>query len=373
MRILLINNLYKPYARGGAERITELSAEALKKKGHEIALLTTLPYFKKEKNPDFKTYYIKSFYRDLGEIPTFLRLFWHVFDIFDLRSYFYVRKILKKEKIDLAITHNLKGIGFLVPRAIQAQKIKHVHTLHDIQLIYPSGLMFYNEEKKIDGFFAKIYAFFSRVFFNSPEAIIAPSQWLLDLHANKGFFKHSKKIVLLNPIKIEHNIRNKNYDVFRFLFVGQIEDHKGYAILIKAFQKIKSPNSELVVIGDGSKMENLKKMANGNDKIKILGRKNKEEVLNLMLNSDCLIVPSLCYENSPTVIYEALANGLPVLGSNIGGIPELIRDKNFLFAPSEDELTRKMEWAIENKDNLKIEPPKFVSASEYVDWISKIL
>ena len=149
-----------------------------------------------------------------------------------------------------------------------------------------------------------------------------------------------------------------------FLYVGQIERHKGVELLINAFKKLEGDYG-LLIVGPGSMLEELKE--NTKDaRIKFLGSKSKEEVRELMQKADCLVVPSLCYENSPTVIYEAFANNLPVIASDLGGIPELL-DENCLFKPEEDELLQKL------KDFKKSsqKPVKSMSAEEYVERILK--
>ena len=86
MKICLINNLYKPYARGGAERIIELVAEGLEKRGHEVVVVATKPIFKNAecRMPNAECYFISGFYYSLGGMPKFLRLFWHLLDMFDV-------------------------------------------------------------------------------------------------------------------------------------------------------------------------------------------------------------------------------------------------------------------------------------------------
>jgi len=91
----------------------------------------------------------------------------------------------------------------------------------------------------------------------------------------------------------------------------------------------------------------------------------------LMRQTQCLVVPSLCYENQPTVILEAQQVGLPVIASNIGGIPEMI-DEKFLFkAGDRESLKNKMKWARDNynniKNNIKIEKLDFLFVQNYID------
>lgn len=344
MKVCLINNLYKPYNRGGAERIVELTAAGLKENGHEVAIISTKPLLEQgngSREPG--VYYLKSFYYNLDKMPKFFRLFWHLFDILNVKSFFKIRSILKKEKCDLAITHNLTGIGFLTSLSVKSLKIKHIHVLHDIQLLHPSGLMMFGKEKIIGGFPAKIYQNLCRCLFGSPAAVISPSKWLSDLHVKNNFFRGSKKIIQPNPVVLSNRRlikKQKSGDII-FLYIGQIEEHKGILFLASAFRRAVqnnklNPNSRLIIAGSGSASEKLASLIKDCGKIEFTGRIAGAEVENLMRLSDVLIVPSLCYENSPTVIYEAFSAGLPVVGSDLGGIAELLQTGGVLFKP-EDE------------------------------------
>ena len=206
MKVCLINNLYKPFARGGAEIVVENIANGLKARGHDVFVITTKSVFKKAKNKNTKVYYffpINLFW--IGNIEKhniFCRLFWHFFDMFNLHSYFKIKKILQKEKPDLVITHNLKGIGYLIPKAINKLGIKYFHTLHDVQLAIPSGILIKGKENLWQNrfFLTKLYEKINKKLFSYPQVIISPSNWLLDFYSKKDFFQNSKKIVLRNPI-----------------------------------------------------------------------------------------------------------------------------------------------------------------------------
>jgi glycosyltransferase involved in cell wall biosynthesis len=381
MKICLINNLYKPYARGGAERVVELVVDGLQKDGHEVVIITTRPFFIKRRTESKKQkiYYISSLYFNLNKMPKFLRLFWHFIDMFDIGSYLRVRSILKKEQPETVMTHNLKGIGFLILRAIKSLKIKHIHTLHDIQLLHPSGLMLYGKEQKINNIFSKIYQNLCGWLFGSPDTVISPSKWLMGEHTGREFFRDSRKVVMPNPVvNMEHetrNIKHKN-KIFRFLYVGLIEEHKGVLFLIKAFKRFsqgfligyRTPyrvsdtqtedtqtEYELIIAGDGAKFKKAHKLIGRNKNIKLLGRIDNSEVKKIMGEADALIMPSLCYENSPSVIYEAMGAGLPIIASRIGGIPELLSGgRGLLFEPNNQyDLIHCMEWVIKYRDELR--------------------
>ncbi|HTX87004.1 MAG TPA: glycosyltransferase family 4 protein [Candidatus Nanoarchaeia archaeon] len=377
MKIIIINNLYSPWARGGAERIAEKTVEGLAKAGHEVFVIATAP---SESRTD-KIYYLPSIFYNLEKYPLAVRFFWHLWDLVNFVNAKKIKKFLADKKPDLVITHNLQGIGYLLPRLLRKMKIKHIHTLHDIQLLHPSGLMIWAKEKMIDTLPAKIYQAITRALIVLPAAVISPSAWLLREHEKKGFFEKSAKIVLpnyFNQLKIKNEKLKIGRNSFSFLYVGQIEEHKGVNFLVAAFSKIllENPAAELIVVGGGAKLEEIKRLAEGKAAIKILGRKNENEVRELMLAADCLIVPSLCYENSPTVIYEAIASRLPVIGAKIGGITELLEAAGgILFEPGNaDDLAKKIAEIIKDKEELESIRAKQESwvPPDYIDELLKL-
>lgn len=368
MKVCLINNLYKPYERGGAVRMVEMTGESFKKMGHQVFVVSTKPIsnskLAEEKTQTLKCYYFRSFnfssYYNLGRIPKFLRIFWHLLDMFDFSSYLKIKKILKNENPDLVLTNNLKGAGFLSPWLIKSLKIKHIHILHDIQLIHPSGLLMYGQEKKIKNFLNSAYIKINKYLFDSPSIIVSPSKWLLDEHIKYEFFPKSKKFVLPNPIEITSIEKKLNIkkERFKFIYLGQIEKHKGILFLIKTFKILSEgleDQCELLIVGNGSKISTAKKMLSGAKNIYFKKWEDKNQGLNEMKKADCIIVPSLCYENSPTVIYEAASAGLPVIASELGGIPELIGLLGGLLfkAGNEGDLMYRMKWVMSNREKIK--------------------
>ncbi|MDO8581577.1 MAG: glycosyltransferase [bacterium] len=217
MRICLISNLYPPYTRGGAERVVATIAKELQRAGHSVIVITTVPSFAAnikalasggflhETVDGITVYRIATAnlfpYWTIGEHNVVMRFIWHVFDMFAFETAATVRRILRKEKADVVMTHNLKGIGFLVPRAIRRLGIRHIHTAHDVQLAVPSGLIFVRQKPVfILLFLMQWYERLTRWLIGSPDVVVSPSQWLLDFYTERGFFSQSKKVVLHNPI-----------------------------------------------------------------------------------------------------------------------------------------------------------------------------
>lgn len=354
MKICLINNLYAPFARGGAERIVEDLSNGLNRRGYESFVITSRPYDSKPEGlSGQKIYYLPSLYYNLSKIPYFLRYFWHLYDNFDLANYYRLKRILKKEKPDVVITNNLKGLGMLATIAIRRTCKRHIHILHDIQLLHPSGLMIYGQEHILGSFFAGIYQKINRNYFKKTDAVVSPSEWLLNLHAKSGFFDKAAKKIIRNPMPMigsdtaEKEFDESRNDILRFLYVGQLEEHKGIKLLLGAYQTIMQSHpgkSFLTIIGDGKLRPFVEEACCNTESLAYLGKKDRAEVLREMSGSDLLIVPSVCYENSPTVMHEAASVGLSMLASRLGGMAELALELGaMVFEPaSQADLEKKL-------------------------------
>lgn len=367
MKIALINNLYKPYQRGGAERITEILSNQLQALGHTVFIISTQPKITKD-NEEVGSYYLPSNYNELNNFPISYRLIWQIFNLINIKKYFQINKILKVEKPDLIITHNLMGLGLLTPLVIKQNKIKHFHVLHDIQLLHPSGLMYFGHEDLINSLPAKIYQSIVNFLFNLGNkelTVISPSNWLLKLHQKHNLFKNNRVKVIANPFIKEITSPIKNL-TNNFIFIGQLEEHKGVDLFVAAATRF--TNYNFLIIGSGSLK--IEETAN----VKVLGRRTSEEVNHFLTNSLAAIIPSRCYENSPTVIYEAAAVNTPVIAANLGGIPELIEKfGGLLFEPDNlDSLVLTIEQFLEQGVSLKM-PLKNENDENYAHKILNLL
>jgi len=352
MKIAVISNLYSPYERGGAEKVVKSIANELKK-DNQVLIITTKPF------ENFKSLKIEKIQKNNLEIFRFfplnifyylndythnaiVRLMWHFFNLFNPHSYFLIKKILKSEKPDLIVSHNLMGLGFLIPKAIEKLKLKWIHVIHDVQLAVPSGLIIKGREKDfvVSGFLTKLYSKINKKIFGSPRKIVSPSKWLLNFYDKKGFFPNSQKQVLPNPVsfEIKEQARFDFEKPLNLFFVGQIQEHKGIIFLIKSLKQL-DLEFKLIIVGSGTKEIELKSLIFNDNRFKFLGKVNSNEIKQLFVKTDYLIVPSLCYENSPTVIYEAFSQAIPVIAANIGGVAELVREgkTGFVFEPANKE------------------------------------
>ncbi len=378
MKIAIISNLYSPFLRGGAEIIAQVEAEGLKKAWQHVFVISTRPrnvkiHGKSIIKPVHNTvshdeinevpiwrftpinifYYLNDF-----KHPSFIRLIWHLLDTFNIFSYWTVKKILLKQKPDVVITHNMMGIGFLLPKLFRKLKIKHVHTLHDVQLVTPSGLIIKDKENNLEHKFFKFIGYIKtmRSLMGSPDIIISPSKFLLDFYNKNKFFPKSKKVVLPNPIKDSLNIHKQSSYNLELVFLGQVNKSKGVLDLITNFKKLKHKYIRLHIVGVGADLAKAKKLAGKDKRIIWHGWLPSAQLLPLLAKMDVLIVPSLCYENSPTVIYESLSLGVPVLASDIGGVAELIQEghNGWIFPAGDfDIMNQKINNIYKQRDKLK--------------------
>lgn len=375
MKVCLINNVFLPYTRGGADRVVRNIADGLLVSKHDVFIITTKKINFKQAETGYRVYYIKSLFLVLDRLPKFFRLFWHMFDLFNFCAYFRIRKIIKKEKPDMIMTHNLKGLGYLIPKLAKTLKIKHIHTLHDLQLVHPSGLMFQGEEQKLDSLLSKVYFHLCAWLFQDVRQVISPSNWILKEHEKRGFFRKADKQVVPNPIKVINIKKEKtlSHDKKNFLYVGELEIHKGVLFLLEAFQDLGEEDARLIIVGKGSLSDNVFNISKKSPRIDFLGSLDNHDVIRQMEKADCLIMPSFCYENSPTVLYEALLAGLPAIASNIGGIPEIIKQYGgILFEPkNKNDLISKIKMVIGNK-KISLNTDKAKTDFKLDEYIKKI-
>lgn len=388
MKICIISKGYNPYIMGGGEIYVEKITKLLSQiEENEVFVITTMPFKglnslkpSVEIQNDIKIYRFYPLniyhisYASKLKIPDLLRIPYHIIDLWNPHAYFIVKGILKKEKPDVVHINAFAGLSLAV---FGIKSIPLVHTIHSHTMICPYAILicpfWKGGQCKYPKFPCKIYRGIKRKILYDPDIVTAPSKFVLDNHTNAGFFKESKKIVLPLGIELDNfnNFSKISEDVenFNILYVGGLSKIKGVHVLIEAFKKITQENVKLHIVGEGDYTATLKKLAKGDDRIIFYGKQANEEVQKFYRMTGIVVVPSICYENSPVVIYESLRSGTPVIGSNIGGIPELIKDNynGFLFEPGNvKELKEILENIIESSEQLKeLSKNDFESVKQY--------
>jgi glycosyltransferase involved in cell wall biosynthesis len=353
MKIGIVSNLYPPMARGGAEQIARRVAHELYRRGHDVFVISTTPYTGLRSLVGRVTertveavyrYYPWNIYHLLNghKYPFVVRAIWHLIDLWCPFPANAVRSVLRDEKPDVLLTHNLKGMGLQVAAEIRRMGIPSVHTLHDVQLSVPSGLLMFGAEQTWinRSVLRRWYETVVQVVVGSPRIVISPSKFLADFYWERGFFPQSRVEVISNPApRIEPPPRVPPADgsPLRLLFAGQLEEHKGILLLLRALNASDIP-FELHIAGEGSLADVVEGWAKRDRRITYHGFVSLEHLMRLLAVVDAALVPSLCYENSPTVIYEAFQAGVPVIASRIGGVGELVSDgvNGYLVTPGDE-------------------------------------
>ena len=109
----------------------------------------------------------------------------------------------------------------------------------------------------------------------------------------------------------------------RFVFVGRLSEEKGLLTFVKA---VASAGVKATIVGTGPQEGELRALveSSGAD-VEFAGYQTGDALFDIVRNAKALVLPSECYENAPVVLLEAYGVGTPVLGSDLGGIPELIQ------------------------------------------------
>jgi len=328
MKICLLHSIYKPYYRGGAEVVFANIADELKRRQNDFFIITLGYQNAVEELDGIKVYRVKPFnffnFLDINNKPAWLRLPWHLLDMFSDVQAWRIYRILDKEKPNLIYGQGLKGLGYLLPAVLRALKLKFIYGIYDMQLISPTGLIRPDNKCSLP---EKIYAWLCRRLFGSPTAVIFPSQYAKAVYDKFNFFPRSKKIVLGNPLRIADNPAKPKAaegKTVNFLFLGQVVKYKGIMELIGAIKQT-SGDLQLHVVGDGAGLDTAKEAARGDQRIIFHGQLDAERLeREIWPQTDLLVNPSRVPETFGLVVIEAFSHGLPVIASNIGALTEIV-------------------------------------------------
>ena len=346
-RIAIITNLYPPFDRGGAEQIAKRQAEFLSKE-NKVVVITSHPenkYEEKIVNPNLKIVYlnIKNIfpYYNIAKHNVFKRMIWRWKDMHNEDSAERIKKILKHDMIDLVFLHNLTGLGYQIPKMIKELSIKQILTLHDVQLIHPSGQL--RELRKLS-YLEKYYTIKTKEFFKYCDLVLSPSKFLANYYLKYGFWEKEKIQIITNPVDESYFFHNnkKIGDKIRLLYVGQINTAKGVQFITEILKK--SEHFILELAGNGILKKYLEEISVKYENIIYHGKVSQEELKKLYDKANFVLMPSMIQENLPTVILEAGARSVPVISSRVGGAMELVDDgiNGYLFPVNDETVFRKI-------------------------------
>ena len=340
MKVLLLNTLYYPYSHGGAEKSVQTLAENLVLSGEEVQVITLGESTERYDLNGVGIWSIKIKNRywpfSDNEKSREDKFFWHLKDVRNTSYVQDLNKIIKGFEPDIIHTNNLSGFSTHVWAIAKKQNIKIVHTLRDYYLQCPSATKFKNNKicsnTCVDCYFLSII---KKKASQNVDCVVGISDFILKDHIKEGYFSNSHKEVIYNGFEIEIS-ENKQKDIIEnkkivFGFIGQINTSKGIEVLLESFNNLlEFENWSLVIAGRiNDDYKNKLREICKSDRIKFLGFTNPEKFYNSI---DVVIVPSAWNEPFGRVLIEAAIKGKVILGSETGGIPELlINNKDFIL------------------------------------------
>lgn len=390
MKVGIVSNIYPPFHRGGAEQVVVKTVEQLKSAGHEVVVITGTPHASERLQENGVTVHRIHptnlfFYTQAHEHGLFARALWHLIDMWHVGVARQVKRILVEEEVTVVHTHNLMGLSFLIPRAIRSLGLPHVHTVHDVQLVEPSGIILKQSENtwRYNGLMTKIYTAIMRKLMGSPQVVISPSTFLKNFYLERSFFLDSDVTVVRNPMTfvLDSAEYQENEDnTLHCLYVGQVEKHKGMDVLVHAMESITQDEYiHLDIVGSGASLAQTVDLLGDHPAVTIHGKVDRTALPALFRAADVCIVPSLCYENSPTVIFESFSFGVPVIASDIEGVAELVEEgENGWTVQAGDSfaLAEKMRWCGKHREilhGMRTKIQQRVAAVTKVDYGAELI
>lgn len=316
MRIGIFTDTYPPYINGVSTSVAMLE-HALKKKGHQVYIVTVNP-----ENMTFK-YDEKNKIIRIPGIPTGIYDY-RLTGIYPIKAL----KLIKKWNLDVIHSHTEFGVGTFARIIAKQYDIPLVHTYHTMYedyIHYITKGYFIGTSKKIVKYLTDFYCD------QTATELIVPTKKTYDLFKKK--YKYDRNVhIIPTGIEIERfykekikpsetdELRNKlkiKKDDFVVLFVGRLAQEKSVDFLIDAHAGIckKYPHAKLLIVGDGPDLEKFKKQAiklKIEDNVIFTGKVPWEEVPKYYAISSVFATASKSETQGLTVI-EAMAASLPVL------------------------------------------------------------
>lgn len=330
MKILIFNTLYSPYKIGGAERSVQLLAEALYANGNDVCVASLHEeHVVKEDNIGgvrIIRFPIKNLYWPFNNNQSSLKkICWHMIDIYNTRSKNQINEYFKNDEFDLIHTNNLSGFSVSAWSWAHKKKIPIVHTCRDYYLLDPNSTLFRNGKNVSPNMvIKKTFSIIKKRLTKKVSAFVSISKYVQEIHLDNGYFINAKKYVIYNSIVAhdKHKKTNPEREKIIFGYLGRVEAGKGIEFILKHIQKFDDMNYVLFIAGkgEGEYISYLKEQYNKVQMI-FLGI---VDIDSFFPTIDYLIVPSLWNEPMGRVVLEANSFGVPVIGSNRGGIPEII-------------------------------------------------
>ena len=344
MKVLQLNTFVDPV--GGAEVYALDLAQELERRGHDVVRFGVSTEGERDE-PGWRAVHRPAFprertFRDAGLTAA-------------------LAESLRRQRPDVIHAHNLHSLPIELLELLAGCGIPVVQTVHDYSSVCPNTWCVLPDgtacaggagRKCFENDCGRNYPFDSlsvvatmlrlELVRSFSVVSLCPSRWLADTLSAHGFrdvrllpyFVDERKLAADPEPREPHSL----------LYLGRLEPEKGVDVLLRAMPRVLAavPSTTLAVVGGGSLAGALREQARGlgiAGAVRFHPKVAHEEVKRFYARATAKVLPSIWTENSPLAAYECLITGLPLLGSRIGGIPDLVEDgrTGFLFRPRDPE------------------------------------
>ncbi|MEW6083107.1 MAG: glycosyltransferase family 4 protein [Chloroflexota bacterium] len=343
LNFLHLTTFYPPYSFGGDAMYIYRLAHALGDEGHYVDVVHCAdsyhlfhpeePELSFKEHPNVTRHELRSRYRWLSPLLTQQT----GLPLLKSRK---IQEILKQKRYDVIHFHNISLLG---PQLMKIQppsgRAVKIYTTHEHWLICPTHVLWKFNRKPCD----RPQCFRCTLMSKRPpqlwrylgtlddasrhvDQFVSPSRFTARMHAERGFSR---------PVEyLPHFIDKKDSDWQEprprpqerpyFLFVGRLEKIKGAQTLVEFWKFV--AEYDLLIVGTGSQIGELKNLASPHPQIKFLGALPQEALGNYYYHALATIVPSLTYETFGMIILESFARKTPVIVRDLGALPEVVRE-----------------------------------------------
>jgi len=354
LKILYINSFYDPYIAGGAEITLKNLVEGMKTKNNDVMVIALW-----EENTIKKDFVngievirfpIKNIYLPFkSKQNSIKRNLWHLIETYNPFVISHLESVINDFKPDIVSVHNTQGWSAPVLwKFLRENNIPFIQVLHDQYLLCPTNMFKRGRICQTQCNVCKTLRLMYKKNSNYATGLVGVSSFILNKLKNYEYFKEVKTHeVIYNSRNIKNFKYNLNYrkevnEDMVFGFIGTLAQNKGIELLLEVFKKNKKLNWKLLIAGNGKEeyVSQVQQKYQDNS-IKFLGKVHPDEFYPYV---DCVVVPSLWEETLGMTVVESFIYGKPVIGSKIGGIPEMINENNgYIFEyNSQDNLYIRM-------------------------------
>lgn len=363
LRFCMITTFYPPYSFGGDATYAYELANELAKRGHHVEVIHCLDSYNVlargetlrsyEPHPNIIVHRLESGLGALSPLATQQTGY-------PLLKTKKIREVLDR-RFDVIHYHNISLVGG--PKLLEMGDAVKLYTTHEYWLVCPMNVLF-----RYDGVACKEkrclrctlaygrppqwwrYTNMMRNALRQVDMLLHPSPFSMRIHREMGIQAPATVMPYFHtPPAPASESRISDITKPYFLFVGRFETLKGAQSLIPLFRNY--DRARLVLVGEGSQYSELVDLAAGSPNIEFLKWMNQSELAGMYREATALIVPSLCYENAPLVVLEAHLQRTPVIGRNIGSLPDLLTESvGGLIYADEDSLRAILDDLLEHPE-----------------------